>query len=95
MCHHSLNQQDSASPHWGFEICQFFNETFPDRLIGYDGPIPWLPRFPDITPLNFFLWGYVKDIVYQTKVRDNNLLTVVELYIDIPKIMQNLQCIYI
>ena len=24
----------------------------------------------DITPLDFFLWGYVKDIVYQTKVRD-------------------------
>ena len=28
--------------------------------------------FLDITPLNFFLWGYVKDIVYQTKVRDIN-----------------------
>ena len=25
---------------------------------------------PDITPLDFFLWGYVKDIVYRTKVRD-------------------------
>ena len=26
--------------------------------------------FTRITPLNFFLWGYVKDIVYQTKVQD-------------------------
>ena len=26
--------------------------------------------FIRITPLNFFLWGYVKDIVYRTKVRD-------------------------
>uniref|UniRef100_A0A8C5MVZ7 Natural cytotoxicity triggering receptor 3 n=1 Tax=Leptobrachium leishanense TaxID=445787 RepID=A0A8C5MVZ7_9ANUR len=33
-------------------------------------PIPYPPDSPDITPLNFFLWGYVNDIVYQTKVRD-------------------------
>ena len=38
--------------------------------IGRDGPIPWPPRSPDITPLDFFLWGYVKDIVYRTKIRD-------------------------
>jgi hypothetical protein len=30
--------------------------------------IPWPPRSPDITPLDFFLWGYVKDIVYKTPV---------------------------
>ena len=40
--------------------------------IGRDGPIPWPPRSPDITQLDFFLWGYVKDIVYRTKVRDTN-----------------------
>jgi len=27
-------------------------------------------RCSDIAPLNFFLWGFVKDIVYQTKVWD-------------------------
>ncbi|KAK8406891.1 hypothetical protein O3P69_007446 [Scylla paramamosain] len=42
------------------------------RWIGRDGPIPWPPRSPDITPLGFFLWGYVKDIVYRTKTRDIN-----------------------
>jgi hypothetical protein len=26
------------------------------------------PRSPDITPLDFFLWGYVKNIVYKTPV---------------------------
>ena len=26
--------QDVAPPHWGLEICQFLNETFPDRWIG-------------------------------------------------------------
>lgn len=35
-----------------------------------DGPIPWSPQSPDITPLDFFLWGYVKDVVYRTKIQD-------------------------
>ena len=58
-----------APPHWGLEVHQFLNETFPDRWIGCDGPISWPPRSPDITQWDFFLWGYVKDIVYRTKVR--------------------------
>ena len=28
------------------------------------------PRSPDVTPLDFFLWGYVKTIVYKSTVRD-------------------------
>ena len=26
--------------------------------------LAWPPRFPDATPCDFFLWGYVKDQVY-------------------------------
>ena len=65
-------QKDGAPSHWGLEIRQFLNETFPNRWIGRDGFIPWPPHSPDITPLDFFLWGYVKDIVNRTKVRDIN-----------------------
>ena len=35
-----------------------------------DCPTPWPPRSPDITPLDFFLWGYVKDSVFSTPVPD-------------------------
>ena len=63
-------QQDGAPPHWGLCVHQFLNETFSDRWIGRDELISWPPRSPDITPLDFFLWLYVKDIVYRTKVRD-------------------------
>ena len=31
---------------------------------------PWPPRSPDITPLDLFLWGFVKDIVFSTPVPD-------------------------
>ena len=71
MWHHNIIfQQHGAPPHWGLHVCEFLNETFPNRWIGRDGPIPWSPRSPDITPLDFFLWGYLKDIVYKTKVWD-------------------------
>ena len=63
-------QQDGAPPHWGLEVYQFLNDTFPESWIGRDGLIPSQPRSPDITPLDFFLWGYVKNIVYRTTVRD-------------------------
>jgi len=44
--------------------------TFPNRWIGRDGPTPWPPRSPDITPLDFFSRGYVKDKVFSTPVPD-------------------------
>jgi hypothetical protein len=50
------------------------NNTFPNRWIGRGGPIAWPPRSPDIIPLDFFFWGYVKDIVYSTRVPDINNL---------------------
>jgi len=44
--------------------------TFPNRWNGRDGLTPWPPRSPDISPLDFFLWGYVKDKVFSTPVTD-------------------------
>jgi len=35
--------------------------TFPNRWIDRDGPTPWPARSPDITLLEFVLWGYVRD----------------------------------
>ena len=63
-------QQDGAPPHWGSHVRWFLDAPFPNRWIGRDGPTPWPPRSPDITPLDFFLWGYVKDKVFLTQVPD-------------------------
>ena len=46
------------------------NERFPDPWIGRGGPIPWPPRSPDLSPLDFFLLGYIKIIVYAEKIRN-------------------------
>jgi hypothetical protein len=37
-------------------------------------PIAWIPRSSDLSPLDPFLWGYVKDVVYQAKVQDMDKL---------------------
>ncbi|MDA5927441.1 hypothetical protein M9999_15270, partial [Listeria monocytogenes] len=31
--------------------------------------ISWPPRSPDLTPMDFFLWGYLKAKVYDTNPR--------------------------
>ena len=53
-------------------ICNiwFLDATFPNRWIGRDGRTPWPPRSPDITLLDFFLCGCVKDRVFSTPVSD-------------------------
>ncbi|GFS97114.1 hypothetical protein TNCV_184621 [Trichonephila clavipes] len=40
---------------------------FGDRLISRFGPVNWPRRSCDLTPLDYFLWGYVKSLVYANK----------------------------
>jgi len=54
----------------GRDVTTFLDETFPGRWVGRGGPTTWPPRSPDLTPLNFFAWGFIKDVVYRRKVRD-------------------------
>lgn len=61
-------QQDGAPPHWTLFVRESLDETFPDSWIGRGGPIRWPPRSPDITPCDFFVWGFVKDQVYNLPI---------------------------
>ena len=60
-------QQDGAPAHFHHEVRQFIAATFPDRVIGRGGDVSWPPRSCDLTPPDFFLWGYIKDEVYKQK----------------------------
>ena len=62
--------QDGAPPHLSCFVTDVLNERFPDAWIGRGEPIPWPPRSPDRSPLDFFLWGYIKHIVYAEKTRN-------------------------
>lgn len=63
-------QQDGAPAHYGIHVRRYLDATFHDRWIGRRGTIEWPPRSPDLTPLDYFLWGYLKDKVYVIKPRD-------------------------
>lgn len=57
-------QQDGAPPHYALIVREWLNTNLPGRWIGRRGPYEWPPRSPDLTPCDFFLWGYLKDQVY-------------------------------
>lgn len=63
---YSYFQQDGAPPHTAVICTNYLNQVMPDSWIGTYGPILWPARSPDITPLDFFVWGYIKDKVFQT-----------------------------
>lgn len=62
-------QQDGAPPHFRRDVRHWLDENFP-MWIGRAGPFPWPARSPDLTPLDFFLWGFIKHKVYETQPRD-------------------------
>lgn len=43
---------------------EYLNSEYGNRWIGRGGPVAWPARSPDLTPLDFFFWGRVKDLVY-------------------------------
>lgn len=63
-------QHDGAPPHYGRQVKSWLNTNFFNRWIGRNGPILWPPRSPDLTPLDFYLWGRVKAIVYSVRITD-------------------------
>ncbi|GFU27646.1 putative DD41D transposase [Trichonephila clavipes] len=60
-------QQDGAKCHTSRATIDLLKDTFGDRLISRFGPVNWPPRSCDLTPLDYFLWGYVKSLVYADK----------------------------
>lgn len=60
-------QQDGATCHTANATIDLLKTKFDDKLISRNGPVNWPPRSCDLTPLDFFLWGYVKSKVYADK----------------------------
>jgi hypothetical protein len=64
-------QQDGAPPHYLEEVREYLNTRLPGRWIGRAAPIAWPPRSPDLTPLDFFLWGFVTNRVFVPHLPEN------------------------
>ncbi|GFV14820.1 DUF4817 domain-containing protein [Trichonephila clavipes] len=60
-------QQDGVTCHTARATIDLLKDTFGDRLISRFGPVNWPPKSCDLTPLDYFLWVYVKSLVYADK----------------------------
>lgn len=64
----SFFQQDGAPPHFANIVKDWLNVNFEGKWLGRGGPKEWAARSPDLTPLDFFIWGHLKNHVYQTPI---------------------------
>ena len=56
---------DGARAHIVGPACTLLDSTFFNNTIGANLSLPWPPRSPDLTPMDFFLWGYVKEQLFR------------------------------
>lgn len=61
---------DGAPPHTARIVSQILNDKFGNNWIANNGPILWPARSPDLNPLDFYLWGHLKELVYEHPVEN-------------------------
>lgn len=60
-------QQDGATAHTAGETMSLLRRMFgANRLISRGADFAWPARSPDLTAADYFLWGYLKDRVYDS-----------------------------
>lgn len=60
-------QQDGATAHTARQTRIVLQNMFPGHLISRFGDITWPSNSPDLTAPDFFLWGYLKQKVYERR----------------------------
>lgn len=60
-------QQDGATAHTAKKSMDVLREMFPSHVISLRGDVGWPARSPDLSPCDYFLWGYVKAKVFKTR----------------------------
>jgi hypothetical protein len=68
------------------ETTELLREKFPGRVILRNGDQIWPPRSCDLTPCDFFLWGFVKSRVYANKPQ-----TIPELKVEIRRVIGEIE----
>ena len=71
-------QQDGAPPHFAINVRQRLDQKFPGKWIGRRGPVEWPPRSPDLSPMDYGVWGIIKEKVFR---QENSNLQMLEISI--------------
>jgi hypothetical protein len=61
-------QHDGAPAHFARNVRDILHHMYPNQWIGRGGPIHWPARSPDLTPLDFFLWGHMQNYIYSEPI---------------------------
>lgn len=59
---------DGAPAHFSILAREHLNAVYQNHWIGRGGPQFWPPRSPDLNSLDYYLWGHLKTLVYNTPV---------------------------
>jgi len=65
-----LFQTGRSPTNFNRKVRHVLNSTFANRWNGGRGPVNWRLRSSELIPLNFFISGYVKSIIYAEKTRE-------------------------
>ena len=60
-------QKDGTTAHTSVIARDWLKARFGDKVISHLTDFPWLARSPDLSPLDFCLWSYVKEKVFSTR----------------------------
>lgn len=72
----TIFQQDGAPAHFGKVVRSYLEKTFgADRIISRGCNVPWPPRSPDLTPVDYWFWGTLKARIFH----HNHPMTIPEL----------------
>lgn len=85
-------QQDGAPAHGTQQVTRNLRAIFNNRIISNRGLIRWPARSPDLTPLDFWLWSYVKERCYRERptTRDDMIRRIFEVIAGItPEMITN------
>lgn len=58
-------QHDGCPAHYRRSVREWLDSNYTNKWIGRGGPVPWPARSPDLTPMDFYVWGHMKSLVYQ------------------------------
>ncbi|KAH1021090.1 hypothetical protein HUJ04_010649 [Dendroctonus ponderosae] len=58
---------DGCPAHYNRNVRQHLDEKLSNCVIGRESPFPWPARSPDLTCIDFYLWGRLQDLVFQDK----------------------------
>ena len=67
-------QHDGAPPHSSRGVNKFPELLFPWAMDRTLRPHHWPARSPDLSPLDYCVWGWMKELVYSVKVETRDAL---------------------